>query len=612
MAIDPSVVINIAAEYTGKKAFSKAETATKSLTKSVKSLAGAFGIAFGARGAMQAVKAFAADDKAAKALSKTLNNLGLSFADPAVKKFIGDLERQYGVLDDKLRPAYQMLLTSTGDYIKAQDLLRTSLDLSAMSGVDVVSVAADLSKAYQGNTRGLMKYQLGLTKAELAAMSFEEILAQVAKVSSGQAQLAADSYAGSLDKLSVASANVAETLGKDLVDALAILGGEGGLPKTLSLIESIAGAIGTAIIGFSRFIRVLDIVTGSGAFNMVGDLNKANAEFLAQDRARAAAKFAGTGMATSYQGKKAADALALKNQQKLTTLTKDQSKAQAKILADKRLTAALDKANLALAKGTDVFDMDKIQLNAALIGQAEALGKATTGAQILAIANDVQRLKVMQSINELEDAIASKDVKRIESATKQLNADLAILGTLQSQNIQLLSIDSILAALKPADLINQSNLDEALRKIYEMMMLLAGMTAGGGTTSTGGAATKIIGTTVPEFKGLPVLEKLTGKESMPAILEYSASVTELATVMAEMQEAQNALASKSLDESILSKIAAAVAAATLEANKERYGNAGGAPAVTIIDKTSGLIEIVQTAVQENSRYGNSLTYAGNI
>jgi hypothetical protein len=461
MAIDPSVVINIAAEYTGKKAFSKAETATKSLTKSVKGLAGAFGIAFGARGAMQAVKAFAADDKAAKVLSKTLNNLGLAFADPAVKKFIGDLERQYGVLDDKLRPAYQMLLTSTGDYLKSQDLLRTSLDLSAQSGVDVVSVAADLSKAYQGNTRGLMKYQLGLTKAQLAAMSFEEILAQVAKVSKGQAQLAADSYAGSLDKLSVASANVAETLGKDLVDALAILGGEGGLPKTLSLIESIAGAIGTAIIGFSRFIRVLDIVTGSGAFNMVGDLNKANAEFLAQDRARAASKFAGTGMATSYQGKKAQDAQALAAAKKITTETKKTAAAALATANAKKLALAIDKANLTLAKGADVFDLDKIQLNAALIGQAEALGKATTGSQLLAIANDVQRLKVKQDINALEDAIASKDTAAIQKATAKLNEDLKILGALQKQEIKLLDINNILNSLKPKDLINLENLNQA-------------------------------------------------------------------------------------------------------------------------------------------------------
>ena len=489
MAIDPSVVINIAAEYTGKKAFSKAETATKQLTKSVKGLAGAFGLAFGARGAMQAVKAFAADDKAAKVLSKTLNNLGLAFADPAVKKFIGDLERQYGVLDDKLRPAYQMLLTSTGDYLKSQDLLRTSLDLSAMSGVDVVSVAADLSKAYQGNTRGLMKYQLGLTKAQLAAMSFEEILAQIAKVSSGQAKIAADSYSGSLDKLTVASANVAESLGKDLVDALTILGGEGGLPKTLSLIESIAGAIGTAIIGFSRFIRVLDIVTGSGAFNMVGDLNKANAEFLAQDRARAASKFAGTGMATSYQGKKAQDALALKAAKDLAAQEKLKAKAGAEILKNKRLSLAIDKANLALAKGTDVFDLDKIQLNAALIGQAEALGKATTGSQILAIANDVQRLKVKQDINALEDAIASKDTVAIEKATAKLNEDLKILGALQKQDAKLLDINRVLAGMKSTDLINLSNLQAALDLLAKFKfptLTIPGVTTLGAATSNAG------------------------------------------------------------------------------------------------------------------------------
>ena len=484
-----SVVIDIASEFTGKKAFSKAETATKTLTKSVKGLAGAFGLAFGARGAMQAVKAFAADDKAAKVLSKTLNNLGLAFADPAVKKFISDLERQYGVLDDKLRPAYQMLLTSTGDYIKSQDLLRTALDLSAMSGVDVVSVSADLSKAYQGNTRGLMKYQLGLTKAELAAMSFEEILAQVAKVSSGQAQIAADSYAGSLDKLSVAGANVAETLGKDLVDALAILGGEGGLPKTLSLIESMSGAIGTAIIYAARFARVLDIITGSGAFNMLGDLNKAFAEFEAQDKARAISKSPNAGMATSYQGKKAQDALALAAAKKIAAELKKQAAAAAALAKSKKETAALDKAtaaaNLALGKGTDVFDMDKIQLNAALIGQAEALGKATTGSQILAIANDVQRLKVKQDIAALEDAIASKDTAAIVKATAKLNEDLKILDALQKQDVKLLDINKVLAGMKSTDLINLANLQSALDLLAKFKFPTLTFPGGGGFTPTG-------------------------------------------------------------------------------------------------------------------------------
>jgi hypothetical protein len=501
MAVDPSVVINIAAEFTGKKAFSKADTATKTLTKSVKGLAGAFGIAFGARGAMQAVKAFAADDKAAKVLSKTLNNLGLAFADPAVKKFISDLERQYGVLDDKLRPAFQMLLTSTGDYIKSQDLLRTALDLSALSGVDVVSVTADLSKAYQGNTRGLMKYQLGLSKAELAAMSFEEILAQVAKVSKGQAQLAADSYAGSLDKLTVAGANVAETLGKDLVDALALLGGEGGLPKTLSLVESISGAIGTAIINFAKFIRVIDIITGSGAFNMLGDLEKAFAQFEAQDKARAASKFAGTGMATSYQGKKAQDAQALAAAKKITAETKKTAAAALATAKAKQLSIAIDKANLALAKGADVFDLDKIQLNAALISQAEALGKATTGSQILAIANDVQRLKVKQDINALEDAIAAKDTVAIEKATAKLNEDLKILGALQKQDAKLLDINRVLAGMKSTDLINLANLQAALDLLAKFKfptlsvpgVAVAGITGGAKGATSGNTAAAVAG-----------------------------------------------------------------------------------------------------------------------
>jgi hypothetical protein len=488
MAVDPSVVINIAAEYTGKKAFSKAETATKTLTKSVKGLAGAFGIAFGARGAMQAVKAFAADDKAAKVLSKTLNNLGLAFADPAVTKFISDLERQTGVLDDKLRPAYQMLLTSTGDYIKSQDLLRTALDLSALSGVDVVSVTADLSKAYQGNTRGLMKYQLGLNKTELAAMSFEEILARVAEVSSGQAQLAADSYSGSLDKLTVAGANASEILGKDLVTALASLGGSEGLPKTLSLIESVAGALGKAIISFSRFIAVLDVITGAGLFKMYGELEKLFKEFDALDAAQRKAT-SGAGTFSSYNAKKAADALALANAKKITTLTKDQQKAQAKILADKKSQAILDKATLALAKGTDVFDMDKIQLNAALIGQAEALGKATTSAQILGIANDIQRLKVKQSISELEDAIASKDDAAIAKATAKLNEDLKILGALQRQDAKLLDINRVLAGMKSTDLINLSNLQAALDLLAQFKfptLTIPGVTTLGASTSNAG------------------------------------------------------------------------------------------------------------------------------
>jgi len=52
-----NVAINIAAEFTGKKAFKQAETATQKLTGNVKKLAAATGIAFGANAILAYSKA---------------------------------------------------------------------------------------------------------------------------------------------------------------------------------------------------------------------------------------------------------------------------------------------------------------------------------------------------------------------------------------------------------------------------------------------------------------------------------------------------------------------------------------------------------------------------
>ena len=57
-----NVVIDIAAEFTGKKAFKQADSAAAKLNSNIKKLAGTFGIAFGAQALFQfsktAVKAF--------------------------------------------------------------------------------------------------------------------------------------------------------------------------------------------------------------------------------------------------------------------------------------------------------------------------------------------------------------------------------------------------------------------------------------------------------------------------------------------------------------------------------------------------------------------------
>jgi len=463
-ALDPSVVINIAAEYTGKKAFTQADKATRQLSKSVKNLAKGFGLVFGVQAAKQAVKAFAADDKAARTLSKTLDNLGLAFADPATKVFIADLERQYAVLDDQLRPAFQKLITTTGDFKKSQDLLKTALDLSAMSGIDVVSVTDDLSKAYAGNTRGLMKYGLGISKAELATMDFDEILTRVAKVSSGQAQLAADSLEGSMAKLSVASANAAESLGKDLIQALTTLGGEGGLPKTLGLIESIASAIGDAIVGFSRLIEQINIITSSGSpIEMVKRLQAFSKKYKAEDAAQKIDESGFTGF-TSHNSKAAADKLSAKAQAAALAAAKKAAKTQADAAAKK---AIADKKSADLSKASAQFDLEKISIAAAL----KATYDNDTKLRLLAMQAiaDEDGTKALSYLNQLKILQDSVQAAKLAGITTISNASLEAL------NSQLLKELAAIDATKMSEADKNAAKDAAFAKYNDAITKQGGL-----------------------------------------------------------------------------------------------------------------------------------------
>jgi hypothetical protein len=398
MAVDPSVVINIAAEYTGKKAFNQADTAAKKLTKTVGDLAKGLGLAFGARQlaqySKQAVNAFVADDKAARVLSRTLNNLGLAFADPAIKIFISDLEKQFGVLDDQLRPAYQKLLTTTGDFRKSQELLRTALDLSAQSGVDVVSVSDDIAKAFAGNTKGLQKYGLGLSKAQLTAMSFEEVLLRITKISNGQAALAADTYAGKLDKLNVAAANASETIGGALIDAFATFAGNGDIDKATAKIDFFSKLLAT-IISPKLMEQALSQVDFK--FGLIPTIKTP-----LTNRSKSPA---GTYARNQAEIKAAAAA----------------KKQQADILATNKKTLKSQQDALKLAKAKAVFDLQKIQIEAALKGKISE--------------EDRIRLKLIQ-------AIESENIDQIDKYTKMLDAVQVKVTSLQTVLTEVYSMDA--------------------------------------------------------------------------------------------------------------------------------------------------------------------------
>jgi hypothetical protein len=168
--------------------------------------------------------------------------------------------------------------------------------------------------------------------------------------------------------------------------------------------------------------------------------------------------------------------------------------------------------------------MDKIQIAAALTNQAEQLGKATSAAQILQIANDTARLNVKKSILALEEAIASKDEAAIIAATAKLNEDLKILGALSNQKNQMVAIKSILDTLKGTDLINQKNLDDALAKIAAMLKMLASFVFPSmvpGITVTG------IQPSAPKSVAKPAtLAQVAAKEASDAVTYFAQSAAE--------------------------------------------------------------------------------------
>jgi hypothetical protein len=475
-----NINIDIAAEFTGAKAFKKAETATDQLTKGVKGFGKTLGIAFGAQQILAygkaSLKAAADDEKGQKQLALALKNVGLERDVASSEGYIQKLQKEFGVLDDQLRPAYQTLAVATRDTAQAQKLLQLSLDISASTGKDLSTVSAALSKAFLGNNTALSKLGVGISKADLKAGKFEDIVSQLSKTFAGAATQSANTFQGSMDKLAVASNNAKEIIGKGLIDALTNLGDSKDAEKLATDMENVATSIADAVRGLGEIVAWFKKIQDFGASipfidKLQSFIKQLNPLFMAfkslqeigkaSEKAAAAGQNNAQGLAHLAELQAAYAKLELNNSKKLTA-------EELKQLQAKRLKNAIDKANLALGKGTDVFDMEKIQLQAAELNQAQLLGKVTSQAQLLQITNDMARLQVKKDILALEDAIKSNDAAAIEAATAKLNKDLGILGVLTNQKIKLEDIKSILESIVPKDLINLANLDAAIAKLKEI------------------------------------------------------------------------------------------------------------------------------------------------
>jgi len=364
--------IDLASEFKGKKAFKEADRAVSGLDRAVGKLGKQFVGLFAAQKLYSfgkaSVKAFAQDEASARRLASAVDNLGLSFSQTRVEDFIQNLEKSAGITDDVLRPAMQALLTTTGSLTKSQELLNNAIQISRASGIDLATVSQDLANGYVGITRGLKKYNTGLTQAELKSKSFADILGIMLAKSAGAAQDYLSTTAYQMDVLTVATDNAKEVIGKGLVEAFAKIAGGSDATDAAKAIDNIAQAIskvvvftGTAIGLVEKFRKAYTNFLAGGDVNAMLAPNKASSNRSSSP--------AGTYRRTQQQN--AAEKAALKRQQDL----------QKSLLKTTKALTDEQKKQAALKKAQSIFDLDQIQIIAALKGNISAEDRTRLEAQ---------------------------------------------------------------------------------------------------------------------------------------------------------------------------------------------------------------------------------------
>lgn len=363
------------------------------------SLSTAAVVAFGRASA----KAFLEDDKAANKLNKTLQNLGIGFEAPAVADFISKMQKATGVADDELRPAFSQLVIATNDATQAQQLLGLALDISAGTSKDLSTVTAALQKAYLGNTTALSKLGVGLTKAELASKDFYTIQEKLTATFGGDAAANAKTYAGQLAILARSADDAKETIGKGLIDALVMLGKNHNVQDLDASMQSLATSTADVIRGLGLVAEKIDrIVSKVGGVEaliqglpIVGtyilELKKAGAE------QRKNAELASQQSASQFVSIKKLREMEFNAAQKLAK--------QRAAEAAKSKKAIADQAKLKQASA--MFDLDKIQIEAALKGKITEEERIRLELQRAILAENltqVQKLQEELKVNQAKTA----------------------------------------------------------------------------------------------------------------------------------------------------------------------------------------------------------------
>lgn len=406
-----NVTIDVAAQFKGKKAFDDAGKSVSGLESVVGKLAKTFAGVFAAKKIIDfgkaSVKAFMEDQKSAAILTNTVKNLGLAFEMPRLDDFINKLSQSAGVADDVLRPALQSLLTTTGSAIKSQELLTQAIDISRGSSIDLSTVVQDLNNAFVGNTKGLKKYNLGLTQAELKTMSFTDVQKRLTKQFTGSSAAYLETYAGKMEILNTAAGEAKETIGKGLVDALMLISGDTTVSTLATDMQDVAQFTSDAAYGFGVLISKIGTLNGVLENNVLTDFIKV------------AAQTSGIGLLSKLGASsrpyvedpnslQARQHNAYQNAAARKKAEEDAAKRAKEILKAQQAAAKLTKQQTQIKKSQGILDIQQIGLVAALKGQLSEQDRKSAELQLALLnGNDAVAAKLTEQILKAQDATGS-------------------------------------------------------------------------------------------------------------------------------------------------------------------------------------------------------------
>ena len=419
MVQEAKVNINIASLFTGKKAFKEADTTISKLTKNVKNLALAAGVAFSARAVVNFAKASVKASLEASAQQQRLAQLltvtnDASAAQIAILTKQADALQRIGVVSkNSITQVQSQLATFDLSISSIKKLTPAILDYvtaekgASASASDFKSMTNGLAQALNGNFASLTRTGFVLdevTKKTISTGTESKKAAAIVKVLNstykGFNESLARTPAGQMVLLANASQDVKVEIGDGIVTALSMLT-DGNIIKLTDSMRDLAKESSNIIVGLGVVAdEGINIFKRFG--NKVAKEISDNIPGLEQEQAARGLNYAlfGTWIELGNIGRKAkeaeialtammaypdpqsgkkldiqlkakakADRVALRVEKERLALEKKRLTLEKKKTAELKARAAIEKANRALDFAGTIFDLDKIQLYAALQGR---------------------------------------------------------------------------------------------------------------------------------------------------------------------------------------------------------------------------------------------------